>query len=182
IVTCNVVSNVTYQIAVDGFEGAAGDVRLRLDLGTAFPVPANDNFANRIALAGSNISTNGSNVGATYEPNEPMHLVTFGGKTVWWSWTAPSSSAVTLTASNDVLNTLVCVYKGTALANLVFVAGNDDDYFLNPDGLGSTCFFNATSGTTYQIVVDGVDGQSGSFDLRLALDVADPVPANDNFA
>ena len=183
IVTCNVVSNVTYQIVVDGFEGAEGDLRLRLDLGTAFPVPANDNFANRIILTGSNIATNGSNVGATYEPNEPMHLVTFGGKSVWWSWTAPASGGVTLTVSNNALDTLVCVYKGTSLANLVFVAGNDEDFFLSPAVEGdSTAFFNATNGTTYQIVVDGVDGASGNFDLRLALGTADPAPANDNFA
>src|SRR5262250_2110229 len=88
-VTCNVTSNVTYQIAVDGFEGASGSIRLALNLGTAFPVPINDNFANRIALTGSNIATNWSNVGATYEPGEPEHLFTFGGKTVWWKWTAP---------------------------------------------------------------------------------------------
>lgn len=183
IVTCNVISGVTYQIAVDGFEGDAGNLRVRLDLDSAFPVPANDNFANRITLSGSVISTNVSNVGATYETNEPMHLVTFGGKSVWWSWTAPASGGVTLTASNSALDTLVAVYKGTALTNLVFVAGNDEDYFLSPlvDG-DSTAYFNATGGTTYQIVVDGVDGASGNFNLRLALGDADPIPGNNNFA
>src|SRR5262250_3203234 len=87
-VTCNVTSNTTYQIAVDGFEGASGNIRLVLNLGSSFPVPVNDNFANRITLTGTNIATNWSNLGATYEPNEPMHLFTQGGKTVWWTWTA----------------------------------------------------------------------------------------------
>src|SRR5262249_20123354 len=117
-VTCNVASNVTYQIAVDGFEGASGNIQLRLDLGAVFPVPINDNFVNRIPLTGSNIATNWSNVGATYEPGEPEPLVTLGGKSVWWSWTAPASGGVTLTASNNLLDTLVCVYTGTAVTNL----------------------------------------------------------------
>ncbi len=183
IVTCNVTANVAYQIAVDGFEGGAGNIRLRLDLDSAFSVPANDNFADRITLTGSSITTNGSNAGASVELNEPMHLATFGGKSVWWSWTAPSSGGVTLTVSNNLVDTLVCVYRGTALANLVFVAGNDEDYFLSPavDG-DSTAYFNAIAGTTYQIVVDGVDGSSGNFHLRLGLGAADPVPANNDFA
>jgi len=183
LVTCNVISNVTYQFAVDGFEGEAGKIRLRLDLDSALPVPANDNFADRITLTGSNITTNWSNVGATYEPDEPMHLVTFGGKSVWWTWTPPASGGVTLTASNNLVDTLVCVYRGNALTNLVFVAGNDEDYFLSPTVDGdSTAYFNVTAGTTYQIVVDGVDGSSGTFRLSLALGLADPVPPNNNFA
>jgi hypothetical protein len=179
-ITCNVTAGTVYQIAVDGFEGDAGDIRLRLDLDASFPVPANDNFANRITLTGNNISTNVSNVGATYEPNEPLHLETLGGKTVWWKWTAPSSGGVTLSVSNNLVDTLVCVYKGTALDNLVFVGGNDEDYLTAVD-FDSTAYFNVTSGTTYNIAVDGVDGSSGTFRLSLVLGSADPVPGNDNF-
>jgi autotransporter-associated beta strand protein len=180
-ITCNVTAGTSYQIAVDGFEGEAGDIRLRLDLDVAFPVPANDNFANRITLTGNSFSTNVSNIGASYEPGEPMHLVTLGGKSVWWQWTAPSSGGVTLTASNNLVDTLVCVYKGTSLANLTFVAGNDEDFLTAIEG-DSTAYFNVTAGTTYQIVVDGVDGASGNFLLKLVTGSADPVPANDNFA
>ena len=180
-VTFNAISNVTYQIAVDGYEGESGFVRLRLDLDDAFPIATNNHFANRRVIAGSNISTNGSNVGATYEPGEPMHLVTFGGKTVWYSWTAPSSGGVSLTVSNDVLDTLVAVYRGTSLNNLVFVAGNDEDFLTEIPG-DSTAYFNATNGTTYQIAVDGYDGTWGNFNLRLVLGSADAAPANDHFA
>ena len=180
-IMCNVTAGTIYQIAVDGFEGDAGDIRLRLDLNDPFPVPANDNFANRITLTGSNISTNVTNVGASYEPGEPIHLVTLGGKSVWWQWTAPASGGVTLTASNNLVDTLVCVYKGTSVSNLTFVAGNDEDFLTDVEG-DSTAYFNVTAGTTYQIVVDGVDGSSGIFRLSLVLGAADPVPANDNFA
>jgi len=182
-VTCNVVGGVTYQIVVDGFEGDAGDTKFSLDLGAAFPVPANDNFANRIPLTGSSITTNVSNIGATYEAGEPAHLAIFGGKTVWFRWTAPAAGGVTLTVSNNALDTLVAVYTGTSLGNLNFVAGNDEDYFLSEflDG-DSTAYFNAVSGTTYVIAVDGVDGNWGAFQLRLTLGTADSVPANNNFA
>jgi hypothetical protein len=180
-VTCNVISNVTYQIAVDGYEGDEGEIKLRLDLGTAFPVPAHDNFANRKALSGSNVSTNGSNVGASFEADEPMHMLTFGGKSVWYRWTAPSSGSVSLSVSNDLLDTVVCVYRGTSLGTLTFVAGNDEDFLTAIDG-DSTAYFNATSGTTYQIAVDGFDGDTGNFRLRLSMDTTEPVPANNNFA
>jgi uncharacterized repeat protein (TIGR02543 family) len=182
-VACNVVAGTTYQIAVDGFEGDAGNIKFSLDLDAAFPVPANDNFANRRTLTGNSVTTNVSNVGASYEPNEPMHLATFGGKTVWWSWTAPASGGVTLTASNSALDTLVAVYTGTSVSNLTFVAGNDEDYYLSEfvDG-DSTAYFNVVSGTTYVIAVDGVDGTAGNFQLRLLLGAADSVPANNSFA
>ncbi len=180
LVTCNVSAGTTYQIAVDGFEGDEGSIRLRLDLSsTPLPIPPNDNFANRITLIGSNIYTNGSNVGATFETNEPMHLVTFGGKSVWWTWTAPSSGGVMLTTSNSAVDTILCVYRGTALTNLIFVAGNDN---ASDTDLTSIAYFNVAGGTTYQIAVDGYDGASGAISLHLELGVADPVPGNDNFA
>jgi len=181
-ITCNVISNTTYQIAVDGFEGDAGDIRLQLDVGAPLPIPANDNFSNALVLSGSNVSTNVTNIGATYEAGEPVHLEILGGKSVWFKWTAPSSGGVTLTASNNLVDTLVCVYKGTSLANLAFVAGNDEDYLTTAIEGDSTTYFNVTAGQTYQIVVDGVDGSSGNFRLSLVLGTADPIPANDNFA
>jgi len=76
-----------------------------------------------------------------------------------------------------MVDTLVCVYKGTSLSNLTFVAGNDEDFLTAVEG-DSTAYFNVTAGTTYQIVVDGVDGSSGNFLLRLVMGAADPVPAN----
>ncbi len=52
--------------------------------------PANDNFANRFELAGAAVSANGHNVLATKESGEPNHNAAAGGKSVWWTWTAPS--------------------------------------------------------------------------------------------
>jgi hypothetical protein len=187
-VTCNVTAGMVYQIAIDGYDDDSGDIRMQLDLGSLFPVPANDNFSNRIAITGSSTNVTGSNVGASFEAvgadfldGEPEHLVTFGGKSVWWSWTAPSSGYVTLTTSNSTFDTIVCVYTGTNLTNLVFVAGNDEDFF-NPTGFVSRVTFNATNGRTYQIVVDGYDGDSGTINMQLRKGSLVAAPANDNFA
>jgi hypothetical protein len=139
-ITCNVYANTTYQIAVDGYDCDSGVVRMSLDLGTNFPVPPNDNFSNRITLTGSSITTTGSNVGATFEAigddfsqGEPEHLFTFGGKSVWWTWRAPSSGNVTLSTSGSTFDTFMVVYTGNDFSNLVFVAGNDEDPSVPPE-------------------------------------------------
>jgi len=75
---------------------AGGDFTLNFQF---TPAPANDNFANRIRLAGSRCFKAVSNVGATKEPGEPDHLGNPGGSSVWYSWTAPASGRVTLTTN-----------------------------------------------------------------------------------
>lgn len=193
LLTCNVTAGTIYQIAVDGFEGDAGGIKMRLDLGAAYAVPPNDSFANRATLSGSDVTVSGTNVGASFEAigadfeqGEPMHLVTFGGHSVWWTWTAPSSGGVTVTTlglstSGFELDTIAVVYTGNQLGNLQFVAGNDEDYLTTPEG-DSRVRFNATGGTTYQIAVDGYDGDVGTINLHLLMETALTVPANNNFA
>ncbi|MEG4489577.1 PPC domain-containing protein, partial [Microcoleus sp. D2_18a_B4] len=48
LLSLNAIAGTTYQIAVDGFSSATGSIQLNI----APPPPANDNFANRIALTG----------------------------------------------------------------------------------------------------------------------------------
>ncbi len=186
-VTCNVTAGTAYQIAIDGYEGDEGDVRLRLDLDSAFVAPTNDNFSNRATLTGANATANGSNVNASFESldanfemGEPLHLYTYGGRSVWYTWTAPASGGVTLFTTNVSVDTVLVVYTGNSLTNLSFVAGNDENYLTVAD-LDSRLSFNATSGTTYQIAVDGFDSDSGAFTLRLLLGPSEPVPANNDF-
>lgn len=54
--------------------------------------PANDDFVNGVPLTGTNISYAGDLAGATLEPGEPAEGET---NTIWVSWAAPSSGAVT---------------------------------------------------------------------------------------
>ena len=145
--------------------------------------PDNDNFASRQTLTGASTTVYGRNLGATKETGEPNHAGNAGGKSVWYSWTAPHSGLVEVTTAKSVTtagaswNTLLAVYTGSSVSALTLQAGNDDSG-ISLDGSGtSRLTFNATSGATYQIAVDGFGGASGF--IRLAIGYA---PQNDNLA
>ena len=159
-----VTGGVTYQIAVDGSGGASGNITLNLDFTPAVPPPANDNFANRIVLAGATVTTTGTNNGATKEAGEPNHNGNPGGKSVWWSWTAPSSGVWTISTIGSSFDTVLGVYTGTAVNSLVVVASDDEA----GGNFTSRCVFNAVAGTTYQIAVDGFGGAQGNITLNIS--------------
>lgn len=165
------VAGQIYRIAVDGYGGAAGNVTL--NLAQASTRPANDDFVSAATLTGRSIAATGSNVGASKQAGEPNHAGNLGGKSVWWNWTAPSAGAVTLNTFGSNFNTLLAVYRGTAVNALTAVASNND-------AAGTTqsqVTFTAVAGQVYRIAVDGAAGASGSIALNLSL-----VPANDAFS
>jgi hypothetical protein len=176
LLTFAAVSGTTYQIAVDGYSGAAGNIVLNLQLAGAVNVPVNDPFAGRITLAGTSVATTGTNVNATAESGEPLHAGVGATRSVWWTWTAPGSGVVQLHTEGSGFDTLLAVYTGTAVGGLSLVTANDDHTNL----LTSLVSFTASSGTVYQIAVDGFDGASGTVALNLQLQTA--APANDSFA
>jgi hypothetical protein len=107
-----------------------------------------------------------SNRNATKEPGEPDIAGNPGGHSVWWQWQAPSTGPVTVTTDGSSFDTLLGVFTGTSLSNLVLVASNDDA----PGRLTSEVTFQAQAGTDYQIVVDGADGDSGEIVLTVTGD------------
>jgi hypothetical protein len=150
----NASSTSAFSSAVTGYRATIG--------------PANDNFANRIAITGTTVTVTGSNVGASKEPGEPSTLAgNSGGRSVWWTWTAPTSGKVTLDTHGSNFDTLLGVYTGTSVSALTLIGANDDD----PAGGTTTSklVFNAVAGTTYQIQVDGYGGASGNITLNLSL-------------
>ncbi|MFO0941751.1 MAG: Calx-beta domain-containing protein [Pirellulales bacterium] len=126
----------------------------------------NDMFANRVVLVGQTVSATGSNATATKEKGEPNVAGVSGGKSVWWTWTAPVSGTVAISTAGSNFDTTLGVYRGTAVSSLTRVATNDDDATL-PGALTSRLSFTATAGTVYQIVVDGYSGDSGNIKLQL---------------
>ncbi len=126
----------------------------------------NDMFANRVALVGQTVSATGSNVTATKEKGEPNVAGVSGGKSVWWTWTAPVSGTVVINTTGSSFDTTLGVYRGTAVGSLTRVAANDDDSTIS-GALTSRVSFTATAGTVYQIVVDGYSGESGNIKLQL---------------
>ncbi len=126
--------------------------------------PANDMFANRTVITGTNIVVTGSNVGATKETGEPNHAGYAGGASVWWSWTAPFSGFVTISTAGSSFDTLLGVYLGSSVSALSWVIANDDEAY----GIStSKVYFEVAAGQTYQLAVDGYNGVSGSVRLQL---------------
>lgn len=133
----------------------------------------NDYFANRLNLNGSSITTEGSNLDATKEPDEPNHAGQPGGKSVWWSWTAPIAGRVTISTASSDFDTLLGVYVGVAVNALTPVASNDDD----PDGgVTSRVTFDAKAGGVYEIAVDELGGVAGSIKLNITMMDGTPRP------
>jgi len=136
--------------------------------------PANDSFAGRFPLAGTRLSTLGSNIGASSEAGEPAHGGP-GGKSVWWSWTAPADGNLTVSTEGSDFDTLLAVYSGSAWDALVLAASNDD---VGEALTTSRVKLRVSAGAACQIVVDGKNGAAGHITLTLELGV----PANDDFA
>src|SRR5439155_931840 len=128
-----------------------------------FMPPPNDNFANRIALSGFMDSVTATNVGASKELGEPDHAGNSGGKSVWWSWTAPANGNVTVTTFGSSFDTLLAIYTGPSVSNLILLASNDQA----GGGSQSSNSFSAVSGMTYQIAVDGYFGAAGNILLNI---------------
>jgi lysophospholipase L1-like esterase len=125
--------------------------------------PPNDDFANAQNLGtGSTASPSGTNVDATAQPGEPDHAGLPATASVWYRWTAPANGGVLIDTCGSDFDTVLAVYRGSALNSLTPVAGNDDSC-----GLGSEVEFEATAGTTYRIAVDGFFGGQGSIELEL---------------
>ena len=127
---------------------------------------SNDNFADGRVLTGTSVTVTGSNATATAEAGEPNPAGVSGGKSVWWSWTASSSGGVTLSTAGSNFDTTLGVYTGSSLASLRLVAENDDENY-NNGVYSSRVTFNAVAGTTYRILVDGYNGDSGNITLNL---------------
>lgn len=172
---------------------------------------SNDNFGNAQAISGEDGSVNSTNTGATVETNEPIFLtLEFGaespqggsivrqtGSTVWFSWQAPATGRFRIQTGSVVkvendepatyfgngtdFDTVLAVYQGSTLSTLSLVAGNDDGGTVE-----SAVEFDANSGQTYFISVDGAEGQAGNFFLSWypvePTSPPGPAPANDAFS
>jgi hypothetical protein len=134
-----------------------------LEAGTTNDVPVNDYFTNRTVLTGSSVTASAKNNFASKEKDEPDHAGNAGGKSVWWTWTAPANGSLTLdTKGVNSFDTLLAIYTGSSVDSLTRVASNNDS-----DGTTSRVKVKVIAGTAYQIAVDGNDGAYGDITLHL---------------
>jgi hypothetical protein len=120
--------------------------------------PANDAFADGVALSGDNGGTSGSNVEATKENQEPPHAGEPGGTSVWYRWTAARAGQAVFSTCGSEFDTVLAVYTGAAVGSLTALASSNND---GDCGSSSQLSFLASAGTQYHIAVDGVGGASG---------------------
>ncbi|MBM3837674.1 MAG: hypothetical protein FJ398_06875 [Verrucomicrobia bacterium] len=159
-----------YSVIVSNSIGQTTSANATLTVNPVIGGPANDNFINRIKLTGASVSVEGSNVNATKETAEPNHASKPGGKSVWWSWTAPQDGTVIVSTAGSSIDTLLAVYTGSSPANLMLVKSNDDDEVNG--GSTSLLTFLAQAGTEYQIAVDAFGGEAGAIKLTLQTEAA----------
>jgi uncharacterized repeat protein (TIGR01451 family) len=143
-----------------------GITKPRLNLLAALGAPANDNFAAAQNLTGTGGRITANNANATKEAGEPNHAGNTGGKSVWWSWTAPASGLASIDTHGSTFDTLLAVYTGASVTALTQVAANDND---GSPGNTSGVTFPATAGTNYMIAVDGAAGAFGAITLNWSL-------------
>lgn len=114
--------------------------------------PPNDNFAAAIPLA-FNTLTAVNNTDGTFEPGEPPHSA-FGRQTTrsaWYHFTPTFSGQIELDSTGSIIDTVVAVYKGTALNKLTLVEKGDD----NPGGSSNAIIrLSVTKGIKYYIAFD----------------------------
>jgi hypothetical protein len=127
---------------------------------------AGDDFVTALPIVGDTATIVSSNVGMTKEPGEPFHAGNPGGKSIWWHWTATSARQVNLTTAGTPFNTLLAVYTGTKVSALTPIASDS-----NSGGVTNRSIvnFNAVSGQTYFIAVDGLNAASGRINLSLSV-------------
>jgi hypothetical protein len=114
--------------------------------------PANDDFQNASTLTGSSGTVTGDTTNATRQAGEPTILGNPGGKSVWFSWTAPASGTLTLDTHGSQFDTMLAVYTGSSLTALTLAQADDDTARKD---VTSSLSIAVTAGVTYRIQLDG---------------------------
>lgn len=133
-----------------------------------------DSFASSYPIGGNRGAVKGSNAGCGKETGEPAHAGSLS-RSVWWTYTAPSSGLVTVDTFGSAFDTVLAVYTGNTVGALTLVNSNDD----TAPGSQSKVAFMATGGQRYRIAVDGWSGTTGAIKLNWKHAAS---PANDNMA
>ncbi len=163
-VIIDLVDGVDYEIAYPA--RAQGRI-------TGLAGPPNDDFADAIALTGTSANTSGTTANATLEFLEPPHNGrNANGSSVWWRWTAPAAGAVVIDTQGSAADTLLAVYTGADLADLVPLGANNN---FGSGNTASRVAFGAQAGATYRIAVaaPSASGGTGNVQLNLALDLGE---------
>lgn len=143
-----------------------------------------DAFAGATPIpSGSYVSDPQDNTTLTLEAGEPIgstdtsssdYYGDAGDRSAWWSYTPASAGTVGLDTIQSTGDTILVVYTGTTLSDLVLVALNDDDP--NLAGNQSDLTFEAAAGTNYFIQVLSYGQGANATDATYVLHLEGPEP------
>ena len=103
---------------------------------------------------------------------EPDAAGVTGNHSIWWEWTAGISGTVEMDTVGSSFDTVLAVYTGSTVTNLVPITSNDD----MPNGGGvSQVTFTALAGATYRIKVDGFEDATGIVQLNVVMTPPPPL-------
>jgi hypothetical protein len=155
----------TVQVSFEALDSVSGsgtifnvdDVSVILELPS--DIPPNDYFTNRTVITNITAVRFGTNYFATKEPGEPNHANNPGGKSLWWSFTAPTNGILQLNTVGSTFYTLLAAYAGDSVTNLTVtnltkLAANNG--FNNSDGY-ARINVPVTAQTEVEIAVDGLN-------------------------
>jgi hypothetical protein len=166
----------TYSVIIANTLGAFASTTASLLLtDTNFlNLPVGDNFANAVELSsygnGTNGILDGDTSNATREPGEPLHAGLPGGKSVWYHWCTPNGSSgnggiATIKTLGSTFDTLIAVYQGSSLSNLVAIADDDDGGGFYSSEVRFNAFYSSSTNknSCYYFAIDGLGGAGGPF-------------------
>jgi len=159
-------------------DGKSATCPLTVLASTAVYHPANDNFANAIAIAGPSGSTSGTTVGATVEGEEYCIEKGTGmaANTVWWSWTATDDGKLTLSTKGSGIATALDVFTG----DLKYGRRLKWDYSISASSYASV-EVTVTKGTKYNIRIAGYNNAEGAVSLTWSLVALTKIAAPTDF-
>ena len=167
-ITFNAIRDRTYRIRVATISDLRVREHLRWDGGLGRP--ANDDFADRERIAGSEGTVTGSNQGASLERREFLGDL---AASVWYEWTAPDDGHWTFSVSRGT----PLAFTGDAVPALRLVSSIYDD---SPT-------FPTAAGATYQIAIAARSTETSGSAFELAWEPANAsdltvMVDNDGFA
>lgn len=150
----------TYYLALDGLRGESGNYVLSAT-GALLDRPGNDNILSRSNLGSpSTFLVNNSVLKATAETGEPSLAGTPPTRSVWYSWTAPSSGSLSLDTGGTDFGNVLGIYTGSSFSNLKLLQGR-----ASPAFTANRIIIPVAVSSNYIIKVDGAKSANGSHRL-----------------
>lgn len=134
----------------------------------------NDGFSSAFVVSGNGGSYSANTQGLSAESGEPTHAGSTPKHSAWFAFTPTVNGVYLIDTSGSDFDTVLAVYTGNAINNLVSVASNDNA----PSATTSQVYVDLKKDMTYYIAVDGNNGAAGLAQLNLTF-IPDTAGDND---